>query len=77
MVLDGRAAEGQPPLGLEKQHRLGGLRVAILDGLGFVQDHIVKLPFQELFDAAAQRPVSGQHEMTSHGGVQVTVRRCD
>ena len=63
VVLDRRAAHGQPVPPLEQPGRLGRLAVGVLDRLRLVQDHVIEGDLAQLDDVGPEGPVGGDDQV--------------
>ena len=61
-VLEGRARDRDPVVGLEREARLRGLRLGVLDGLGFVEHRVAETGLREQFGMTTQLRVAGDPE---------------
>ena len=68
MVFDGRPGERQAMTPAQHARRLGRCGRRILDGLRFIENHVVELVFGEPRGVTPQRPVGGEHEVVVGDG---------
>ena len=79
MVFNRGTGHSQSVLAFKNSSGFGGLTVGILDGLGFVQNHIVEIDFGEFDNVGSKGAVGGhdqvefaelgQHDLTIRAGV--------
>ena len=72
VVLHRRAAERQTMRAAQQAHRFGGSRGGVLDGLRFVQHHVIELDLGQLRGIAQQRAVGGQHQVVLRESASVS-----
>ena len=63
MIFHGRAAKRQPVASAQQTRGFGRFGAGVLDGLRFVEHHVIELDVLELRGVAAQRAVGGQHHI--------------
>ena len=63
MVFDGRPAQGYAVVGLEQPDAFATWERGILDGLGFVQYHIIESHVLQMHDVPAERAIGGQDDV--------------